>query len=124
MIGVSGPDAIGFLDNLLTQDLTRLAQAGVLPRVSALRSWFAHHRDLWPRFLGEFLTVTGGLQLAFLILGAVAGLAAGADGLLIEVHPQPERALSDGAQSLDFDQFDKLLERLKQLAGAFGRKIN
>lgn len=52
---------------------------------------------------------------------ALAALAAGADGLLIEVHPQPDRALSDGAQSLDFDQFDKLLETLRRIAEPLGR---
>src|SRR5439155_13254694 len=41
---------------------------------------------------------------------ALAALAAGADGLLIEVHPQPDSALSDGVQSLDFAAFEKLLE--------------
>jgi 3-deoxy-7-phosphoheptulonate synthase len=54
---------------------------------------------------------------------ALAALAAGADGLLIEVHPQPDRALSDGAQSLDFAAFDRLLESLKRLAGPLGKEI-
>jgi 3-deoxy-7-phosphoheptulonate synthase len=55
---------------------------------------------------------------------ALAGLAAGADGLLIEVHPDPDRALSDGAQSLDFSSFTKLLERLRRLAEPLGKVIN
>jgi 3-deoxy-7-phosphoheptulonate synthase len=55
---------------------------------------------------------------------ARAALAAGADGLLIEVHPDPDRALSDGAQSLDFKAFDKLLESLRRLAEPLGRTIN
>jgi 3-deoxy-7-phosphoheptulonate synthase len=55
---------------------------------------------------------------------ALAALAAGADGLLIEVHPRPDKALSDGAQSLDFAAFRKLLESLHRLAGALGRTIN
>jgi 3-deoxy-7-phosphoheptulonate synthase len=55
---------------------------------------------------------------------ALAALAAGADGLLIEVHPQPDKALSDGAQSLDFAAFDKLLAGLKRLAEPLGRGIN
>jgi 3-deoxy-7-phosphoheptulonate synthase len=54
---------------------------------------------------------------------ALAGLAAGADGLLIEIHPDPAHALSDGAQSLDFAEFDKLLEGLKRLAEVMGRRI-
>jgi 3-deoxy-7-phosphoheptulonate synthase len=55
---------------------------------------------------------------------ALAALAAGADGLLIEIHPQPEKALSDGAQSLDFPAFARLLEALRRLAEPLGRVIN
>jgi 3-deoxy-7-phosphoheptulonate synthase len=54
---------------------------------------------------------------------ALAALAAGADGLLIEVHPQPDRAVSDGAQSLDFDAFDGLLDALRRLAGPLDKEI-
>jgi 3-deoxy-7-phosphoheptulonate synthase len=54
---------------------------------------------------------------------ALAGLAAGADGLMIEAHPDPEKALSDGAQSLDFAGLEKLLAQLKSLAPAFGRTM-
>jgi 3-deoxy-7-phosphoheptulonate synthase len=54
---------------------------------------------------------------------ALASLAAGADGLLIEIHPEPDRAMSDGAQSLDFVGFGKLREQLKLLAPALGRKL-
>jgi 3-deoxy-7-phosphoheptulonate synthase len=55
---------------------------------------------------------------------ALAALAAGADGLLIEVHPEPDQALSDGAQSLDFAGFTRLLEALRRLADPLGRVIN
>jgi 3-deoxy-7-phosphoheptulonate synthase len=55
---------------------------------------------------------------------ARAALAAGADGLLIEVHPDPDHALSDGAQSLDFAAFTRLLESLRRLAEPLGRTIN
>src|SRR5436309_3251903 len=55
---------------------------------------------------------------------ALASLAAGADGLLIEVHPDPDRALSDGAQSLDFAGFGRLLDALRRLAEPLGRTIN
>ena len=44
---------------------------------------------------------------------ARAAVAAGADGLLVEVHPDPDRALSDGAQSLRPEQFDELMAQLK-----------
>jgi 3-deoxy-7-phosphoheptulonate synthase len=55
---------------------------------------------------------------------ALAALAAGADGLLIEIHPEPDRALSDGAQSLDFAGFVRLMEQLRRLAGPLGKTIN
>jgi 3-deoxy-7-phosphoheptulonate synthase len=54
---------------------------------------------------------------------ARAAVAAGADGLLIEVHENPERALSDGAQSLYPDQFDELMDEVRMIAPAVGRKI-
>jgi 3-deoxy-7-phosphoheptulonate synthase len=55
---------------------------------------------------------------------AMAALAAGADGLLIEIHPEPERAMSDGAQSLDFEGFRRLMGSLQRLAETLGRKMN
>ncbi|MGQ9626854.1 MAG: 3-deoxy-7-phosphoheptulonate synthase [Anaerolineae bacterium] len=59
------------------------------------------------------------------IVGPVsqAAVAAGADGLLIEVHPHPEKALSDGPQSLRPDEFTSLLEKLRPIARAMGREI-
>ena len=54
---------------------------------------------------------------------ARAAVAAGADGLLIEVHPDPDRALSDGAQSLRPEQFAELMEQLRAIAQAVGRTI-
>jgi 3-deoxy-7-phosphoheptulonate synthase len=54
---------------------------------------------------------------------ARAAVAAGADGLLIEVHPEPDRALSDGAQSLYPDQFTQLVRELRAVATAIGRSI-
>jgi len=54
---------------------------------------------------------------------AKAAVAAGADGLLIEVHTNPEEALSDGEQSLRPDDFKKLMKELKPIAKAVGREI-
>jgi len=54
---------------------------------------------------------------------ALAGIAAGADGLLIEVHPRPERALSDGPQSLKPEKFAGLMKDLKKVAEAVGREL-
>lgn len=50
-----------------------------------------------------------------------AALAAGADGLIVEVHNQPEEALSDGAQSLYLDQFMAMTEKIRELGKVFGR---
>ncbi len=52
-----------------------------------------------------------------------AAIAAGADGLIVEVHPNPEEALSDGDQSLDFDQFRGLMAALRPFAEAAGRTL-
>jgi 3-deoxy-7-phosphoheptulonate synthase len=54
---------------------------------------------------------------------ARASVAAGADVLLIEVHHDPDKALSDGAQSLYPDQFSELMDQLRMIAPAVGRKI-
>lgn len=52
-----------------------------------------------------------------------AAVACGADGLLIEVHPHPEDALSDGQQTVDGNQFTQLMNELKPIAAAVGRTI-
>jgi len=52
---------------------------------------------------------------------AAASVAAGADGLMVEMHPNPEKALSDGYQSLDFAQFDEMMIRCRTIATAIGR---
>ncbi len=54
---------------------------------------------------------------------AKAATAAGADGLIIEVHPQPDHALSDGQQSLFPEQFTKLMEQVGRVAALEGRSI-
>ncbi len=53
----------------------------------------------------------------------MAAIAAGADGLIVEVHCQPEKALSDGEQSLKFNEFKKMVDGLKKVARAVGRTI-
>lgn len=52
-----------------------------------------------------------------------AAIAAGADGLMIEVHPEPEIAWSDGGQSLKFNTFENLMKRVALVADAVGRKL-
>ncbi len=54
---------------------------------------------------------------------ARAGIAAGADGIIVEVHPRPEKALSDGQQSLTPAEFEELMRQARVIAGAVGRSI-
>ena len=54
---------------------------------------------------------------------SLAAIAAGADGLIIEVHNNPEKALSDGAQSLKYDNFAKVVEKGRAIAKVIGRDI-
>jgi 3-deoxy-7-phosphoheptulonate synthase len=54
---------------------------------------------------------------------ARAAVAAGADGLLVEVHPSPDRALSDGAQSLYPEQFERMMKEVRLIAEAIGRRV-
>src|SRR5215475_14463233 len=54
---------------------------------------------------------------------AMAGVAAGADGLIIEVHPRPAEALSDGPQSLKPERFDALMQRVRKIARAMDRDL-
>jgi 3-deoxy-7-phosphoheptulonate synthase len=54
---------------------------------------------------------------------ARAGIAAGADAIIVEVHPQPDRALSDGHQSLTPAEFEALMRQARVIAGAVGRSL-
>ncbi|MEX0793984.1 MAG: 3-deoxy-7-phosphoheptulonate synthase [Pirellulaceae bacterium] len=54
---------------------------------------------------------------------AVASVAIGADGIILEVHPEPEKALSDGYQSLNLHQFDETMKRCAAVAKAVGKKL-
>lgn len=60
---------------------------------------------------------------AFVPSLSLAGIAAGADGLMIEVHPNPDMAMSDGAQSLNFDEFNALMPKISAVAAAVGRSL-
>ena len=52
-----------------------------------------------------------------------AAVAVGADGLMVEVHNNPDQAMSDGPQSLFPDQFDELMTQVRQIAGVVGRTV-
>ena len=64
-----------------------------------------------------------GLRAKVIPMGRAA-VAAGADGIMVEVHPDPEHALSDGAQSLFPEQFEELMEQLGVIARAIGRDLS
>jgi 3-deoxy-7-phosphoheptulonate synthase len=55
---------------------------------------------------------------------AIAAVGAGADGLIIEVHPDPDHALSDGPQSLTPENFSRLMERVRAVALTVGRPLH
>ena len=54
---------------------------------------------------------------------ARAAIAAGADGLIVEVHPNPEKALSDGYQSLTFPQFEAMMAGCRRVAAAMEMQL-
>jgi 3-deoxy-7-phosphoheptulonate synthase len=53
----------------------------------------------------------------------LAAIASGADGVMVEVHPDPDQALCDGPQSLTLDGFDRMMDKIKAIAPIVGRKI-
>jgi len=59
---------------------------------------------------------------AFVTAVARAGIAAGADGLIVEVHPRPAEALSDGGQSLLPERFAELVQQVRAIAATIGRE--
>jgi 3-deoxy-7-phosphoheptulonate synthase len=59
----------------------------------------------------------------FVIPLALAAVAAGADGIIVEVHPSPETAWCDGVQSLSLDMFDEMMDKIRLLADAMGRPL-
>ncbi len=62
-------------------------------------------------------------QTQFVSSMALAAAAAGADGIIVEVHPSPETAWCDGVQSLDFDLFDKMMDDIRKVVAAIGRPM-
>jgi 3-deoxy-7-phosphoheptulonate synthase len=54
---------------------------------------------------------------------SLAAIAAGADGLIIEIHPNPDKAMCDGHQSLHLDQFAQLMKQVSTVAQAVGRIV-
>ena len=59
----------------------------------------------------------------FVIPMSAGALACGADGIIVEIHPCPDEALCDGAQSLPFNQFEDMMNAIRKIASAVGRSI-
>jgi 3-deoxy-7-phosphoheptulonate synthase len=55
---------------------------------------------------------------------AMASTAAGANGLIVEVHPNPKQALSDSAQAVNFNQFEHLISKVKMIVNALAAETN
>jgi 3-deoxy-7-phosphoheptulonate synthase len=54
---------------------------------------------------------------------AAAAIAAGADGLIVEVHPDPEHAMSDGYQTLNFSQFEEMMTKCRKIAAVLDKTL-
>ena len=89
-----------------TQDVAAVAMAKRLSHLPVIIDP-AHGTGKW--YLVEALTL--------------AGIAAGADGAMLEVHPEPDHAICDGPQSLTFANFDEAMVRLRGMAKALGRPL-
>ena len=80
----------------------------------------AQRESGWPVILDP----SHGVGRADLVIPmALAGVACGLDGLLIEIHPDPQKALSDGQQALNFEAFRVLMKKVRQLLKVFDRTL-
>lgn len=108
-------------------DRVILCERGIRTFETATRNTFDINAIAYAKLNSSFPVIadpshaTGDAKLVMPV--ALAAAAAGADGLLVEVHPRPKEALSDGYQSLDFNQFHDLMDGLKRLLPALGREL-
>ena len=129
VLAYGSPEPYGAVIALLLPPALVLAW-GALSPVRGDDGRSANGRQGWGAAIGTgmFLGVAATFYTLYLGLAAfavtvMAVAAAGADGVLIEVHPEPDRALSDGAQSLYPDQFTQLVGELRAVAAAIGRSV-
>ena len=81
---------------------------------------YLHHKTHLPVVIDP----SHGTGHAYMVVDmSAAAIAAGADGLIVEVHPDPENALSDGYQSLTFESFNNLMIRCRKIADAVDRHM-
>lgn len=108
-------------------DQVVLCERGIRTFETATRNTLDLNAVAWLKAHTDFAVVvdpshgTGKRELV--IPMALAGLAAGADGVICEVHPEPAKALSDSFQALDFDDFATLVERAKAIGLALDRPL-
>lgn len=108
-------------------DQVVLCERGIRTFETATRNTLDLNAVAWIKAHTDFAVVvdpshgTGRRELV--IPMALAGLAAGADGIICEVHPVPDKALSDSFQALDFDAFGMLVERAKAIGLAVDRPV-
>ncbi len=108
-------------------DQVVLCERGIRTFETATRNTLDLNAVAWIKAHTDFAVVvdpshgTGRRELV--IPMALAGLAAGADGVICEVHPEPEKALSDSFQALDFDEFSTLIQRAKAIGLALDRPL-
>lgn len=108
-------------------DQVILCERGIRTFETATRNTLDLNAVAWIKAHTEFPVVvdpshgTGRRELVTTM--ALAGIAAGADGIICEVHPRPDEALSDSFQALDFNAFEDLVNRCETVAKAVGRSI-
>lgn len=108
-------------------DRVVLCERGIRTFETATRNTLDLNAVAWIKAHTDFSVIvdpshgTGRRELV--IPMALAGIAAGADGIICEVHPRPDQAFSDAFQALDFDAFEKLVEGVATIGAAIGRPL-
>jgi 3-deoxy-7-phosphoheptulonate synthase len=108
-------------------DQVILCERGIRTFETATRNTLDLNAVAWIKAHTDFAVIvdpshgTGRRELVMPM--ALAGIAAGADGVICEVHPRPDEALSDSFQALDFDAFEKLVEGVATIGAALGRPL-
>ena len=72
---------------------------------------------------GPLVPAVGAFKASLVAVMARAAVAAGADGLIVEIHPEPEKALSDGFQALTPAAFRHMMAECRKVAAALGREL-
>lgn len=113
--------AAGYLDQLGTENIL-LCERGIRGFDDKLRNLLDLASVIWLKQHCDYKVYVDPSHAMghsrYIPMAAQAAIAAGADGLLLEVHPEPDKALCDGQQALNLKQFDDLIRSLETIAGA------